>query len=197
MALGRLIGEHMRNAYGIRPIEPAHGRPLGDTLTEAFARHQGELLGTLYYLTGSHEDAQDAMQEAFVKCWRRRDNVGEINNLKAWVFQIVLNTGRDIRKTAWRRRRRPLDERQLSIPSRGDGPQTQARRREELEKARRAIHALPPAQQEVFLLRQNGAMKYNEIATMLGVPEGTVKTRMRAALKGLREAVEPDPEVDS
>ena len=171
-------------------------------MTEGFTRYESELLGLLYYLTGSLEDAQDAMQEAFVKCWHRRDTMGKVNNLKAWVFQVALNTGRDIRKTAWRRRRRPLDERLLderlfSITSRDDGPEAQARRREELENVRRAIHTLPPVQQEVFLLRQNGDMKYNEIATMLGIPEGTVKTRMRAALKALREAVEPETEVDS
>ena len=79
-------------------------------LEDTFTRCQAELLGTLYYLTGNREDAQDALQEAFVKCWRRLQQVAEVQNLRAWVFRIALNTGRDMRQTAWRRKRQPLPE---------------------------------------------------------------------------------------
>lgn len=43
-------------------------------LEDTFARHQGELLGTLYYLVGNLEDARDALQEAFIKCGEIKDN---------------------------------------------------------------------------------------------------------------------------
>src|SRR5436190_1408963 len=79
-------------------------------LEEAFARHQGELLGTLYYLVGNLEDARDALQEAFIKCWRHQAEVGQVENLKAWIFRVALNAGRDIRETAWRRKRQALPE---------------------------------------------------------------------------------------
>ncbi|MFP4029999.1 MAG: RNA polymerase sigma factor, partial [Desulfococcaceae bacterium] len=69
------------------------------------------------------EDARDALQETFVKCWRHREQVAELDNLKAWVFRIALNTGRDIRQTAWRRRRRSLPEDQASIASQREGPE--------------------------------------------------------------------------
>jgi RNA polymerase sigma-70 factor (ECF subfamily) len=158
-------------------------------LEEAFARWQGELLGTLYYLVGNREDAQDALQEAFVKCWRHRDQVPAVENLKAWIFRIALNTGRDLRATAWRRRRKsmPAEVEMLSTP---DMPPTaRLEQQEEFDRVRRAVHDLRPEEQEVFLLRQNGDLTYEQIAELVGIPLGTVKTRMRLALGKLRSAL--------
>ena len=84
---------------------------LANWLEDAFARFQSELLGTLFYLVGNREDAQDALQEAFCQMLESIENeLPQIQNLKAWIFQVALNTGRDIRTTAWRRRRLPLAE---------------------------------------------------------------------------------------
>ena len=66
-----------------------------------FRDARGELLGTLFYLIGNMEDAKDALQETFLKCWRKQDQVDSIENLKAWVFRIALNTGRDIRTVSY------------------------------------------------------------------------------------------------
>ena len=60
-----------------------------DSLEDAFARYQSELLGTLYYLVGNLEDARDALQETFIKCWRHQDKVAEVRNLKAWIFRVA------------------------------------------------------------------------------------------------------------
>ena len=158
-----------------------------EMLRDAFAQYQSELLGTLYYLVGNHEDARDALQEGFIKCWRTRDKLGEIRNLKAWIFRVVLNTGRDVRETAWRRRRRSLPEGENMVDSAQPSPQATAERDEELDLVRRALHALRPEEQEVFLLRQNGEMTYQQIGRAIGIPVGTVKTRMRLAVSKLRQ----------
>jgi RNA polymerase sigma-70 factor (ECF subfamily) len=60
---------------------------------------------------------------------------------------------------------------------------------ERLTRLRAAMKELRPEEQEVFLLRQNGELTYEEIAQMLDVPTGTVKTRMRLALTRLRGAL--------
>ena len=168
------------------PKAPARSQ---DLLEEAFARHQSELLGTLYYLVGNLEDARDALQEAFVKCWRNQDKVADVQNLKAWIFRIALNTGRDIRETAWRRKRQALPEDEGSLASRQDGPMEIIEHDERMTRLRLAMKELRPEEQEVFLLRQNGELTYEEIADTLGVPTGTVKTRMRLALIRLREVL--------
>jgi RNA polymerase sigma factor (sigma-70 family) len=164
--------------------------PPGRRLEEAFARHQAELLGTLYYLVGNIEDARDALQEAFVKCWNHRDGLPEIENLRAWIFQVALNAGRDIRGTAWRRRRRPLEEGKDLLTATENRPEAAALDCERLALVRQAIRGLRGEEQEVFLLRQNGQMTYQQIAEATSIPIGTVKTRMRLALSKLREALE-------
>jgi RNA polymerase sigma factor (sigma-70 family) len=161
-----------------------------ERLEELFLRCQDELLGMLYYFLGSAEDARDALQEAFIKCWRRREMLGGIKNLRAWVFQVTLNTGRDMRNSAWRRHRRPFihPEEEVIAPF----PQSEAdrRRTEQLASVRQALQSLRTEEQEIFLLRQNGELTYEEIAVSLKLPVGTVKTRMRLAIGKLREAIE-------
>jgi RNA polymerase sigma-70 factor (ECF subfamily) len=161
-----------------------------ERLEELFSRCQDELLGMLYYLLGSSEDARDALQEAFLKCWRRRAVLGEIENLRAWVFQVTLNTGRDLRSSAWRRRRRPLNQPEADVISKPVNHEADRAREEQLDAVRRALKALRSEEQEVFLLRQNGELTYEEIGRSLNIPLGTVKTRMRLAIGKLREAVE-------
>lgn len=160
-----------------------------ERLEEAFARLQGELLGTLFYLTGSREDSQDALQEAFIKCWKNIDQVEQVRNLRAWIFRIVLNTGRDIRQTAWRRKRQGMPQEDQMVETADAGPVDQALSNERDSRVRDALHHLRDEEKEVFLLRQNGDLTYEEIGKALGVPTGTVKTRMRMALQRLREAV--------
>ncbi|MEX2173173.1 MAG: sigma-70 family RNA polymerase sigma factor [Pirellulaceae bacterium] len=179
------VTQHTRKAEATPAVAPSAARVLED----AFARHQSELLGTLYYLVGNLEDARDALQEAFIKCWRNQDKIAEIDNLKAWIFRIALNTGRDIRETAWRRKRQGLTEHEGSLASPDDGPATIVEHDERLARLRTALKQLRPEEQEVFLLRQNGELTYEEIAETIGVPTGTVKTRMRLALTRLRETL--------
>jgi RNA polymerase sigma-70 factor (ECF subfamily) len=170
---------------GSNALQNAHAQ----TIQVAFARHQDELLGTLFYLVGNLEDARDALQETFVKCWRHRDELGRIQNLRAWIFRVALNTGRDLRQTAWRRRRRPLAGEENMIDSVHDSPEAVVTKNEQLDRLRQAIRRLRSEEQEVFLLRQNGELTYEQIAVAIGIPTGTVKTRMRLALAKLRKAL--------
>jgi len=184
------VTQHARKAASEVPgLSAARG---GRLLEEAFARHQGELLGTLFYLVGNLEDARDALQDAFIKCWRHQGEIDEVENLKAWIFRIALNTGRDIRETAWRRKRQGLPEDESMIASRHAGPDAVVEHDERLMRLRAALAELRPEEQEVFLLRQNGELTYEEIAEMLDVPTGTIKTRMRLALARLREVLAED-----
>ncbi len=175
-----------RPSIDASPVEPP---ACARQLEEAFARWQGELLGTLYYLVGNMEDARDVLQEAFVKAWKQREQVAEIQNLKAWIFRIALNTGRDLRASAWRRRKQGLPDDEGLLPAISDIPVDVLSRQEELQALRVAIAGLRGEEQEVFLLRQNGELTYEEIAVELNLPVGTVKTRMRLAIMKLRAAM--------
>jgi RNA polymerase sigma-70 factor (ECF subfamily) len=154
-------------------------------LTKAFQSFEAELLGMLYHILGNIEDARDACQEAFVRCWNRRGSLHEIQNLRAWVFRIAYNISLDIRKSAWRKRRQPLDSRE-EPPAEENQPDSKMLQTEELAQLRTAIQTLEPGEKEVFLLRQNGEMSFEQIARTLEIPVGTAKTRMRRAVLRLQ-----------
>jgi len=159
-------------------------------LTELFEAHRDRLGGTAYFVLNSHEDARDAVQEGFVKCWRRREQVGAIDNLRARIFTVVLNSAKDSRRR--RRIRRtdtlPTEDIMPASASQTD-PTAGAERAETVARVRDALHLLPETEREVFLLRQNGELPFTGVAEALGIPVGTAKTRMRAALRRLREAL--------
>jgi len=78
-----------------------------------------------------------------------------------------------------------------------DPPEADQLRREQLALVREALHGLRVEEKEVFLLRQNGQMTYQQIAEAMNLPVGTVKTRMRLALERIREALGSKGEADA
>lgn len=178
------------------PSPGAVGRPDDDALVGLFNQVRDELVSTLMYLLGNPDDAQDAAQEAFLKCWRARHTLPEVQNLRAWVFRVGLNAAKDFQRSAWNRKARPLPDDDLIGPH-GDAPPGQTlEEREEVERLRAAIAHLRPEEREVFLLRQNGEMTYEQIAEHRNAPVGTVKTQMRAALQKLRKVLNPEAAAD-
>ncbi len=72
------------------PIAGTEGSSLTDeVLIRSFNEIRDELISTLMFLLGNRDDAQDAAQEAFLKCWRARENFPEIHNLRAGFFASV------------------------------------------------------------------------------------------------------------
>jgi RNA polymerase sigma-70 factor, ECF subfamily len=160
-----------------------------DRLTRAFNDMRDELVSTLLYLLGNREDAQDAAQEAFVKCWRTRDSLPDVQNLRAWIFRVGLNAAKDMQRSAWNRKAKGFRGDELLIAGRDTAPDDLLGEQEDLERLRIAILGLRPDEKEVFLLRQNGGLTYEEIAEIRSAPVGTVKTQMRSALQKLRKVL--------
>ena len=166
-------------------------RPGEDALVATFNLVRDELVSTLLYLLGNADDAQDAAQEAFLKCWRARASVPDVQNLRAWIFRVGLNAAKDYQRSAWNRKSRPLPEEDLMIPTRDETPGQAVEDQEALDLLRRAIAQLRQDEKEVFLLRQNGDLTYEQIAEIRNAPVGTVKTQMRTALIKLRKVLNP------
>ena len=167
-------------------------RPAEDTLVATFNQVRDELVSTLLYLLGNADDAQDAAQEAFLKCWRARDTTAGVQNLRAWIFRVGLNAAKDFQRSAWNRKSRPLPEDEVMMPGRDDDTASRSLEDQEaLDRLRVAITQLRQEEKEVFLLRQNGELTYEEIAEIRNAPVGTVKTQMRTALIKLRKVLNP------
>lgn len=177
-------------SVSVRPTAGAEG-PLhpGQTLLRAFNELRDELVSTLMYLLGNADDAQDAAQEAFLKCWRAQDGVTEIQNLRAWIFRVALNTAKDYQRSAWHRKSRPLMGEAAMLMDSGNAPANVLEHKESLDRLRQAIHGLRREEKEIFLLRQNGDLTYEQIAELRHSPVGTVKTQMRSALQKLRKVL--------
>jgi RNA polymerase sigma-70 factor (ECF subfamily) len=161
----------------------------GDILLRTFTDLRDELVSTLCFLLGNAEDAQDVAQEAFLRCWRTQEGLPEIHNLRAWIFRVGLNAAKDLQRSAWRRRVKPLLGADAMPTTDNASPLTVLEEQERLHRLRQALLHLRPEEKEVFLLRQNGELTYEQIAELHDRPVGTVKTQMRSALQKLRKSL--------
>jgi RNA polymerase sigma-70 factor (ECF subfamily) len=132
----------------------------GDLLLRTFNALRDELVSTLCFVLGNAEDAQDVAQEAFLRCWRTQENVPDINNLRAWIFRVGLNAAKDLQRSAWRRRVKPLLGVETMPTTDTSSPQSALEEQEVLSRLREALLHLRPEEKEVFLLRQNGDLTY-------------------------------------
>jgi RNA polymerase sigma-70 factor, ECF subfamily len=171
------------------PVEHAIVSPASVTdaaLVAAFHAMRDELVSTLVYILHQREAAEDAAQETFIKCWKHREAIGGVSNLRAWIFRVGLNTAKDVRRSAWNRKARALAGEEANVMSQTSSAHALLEHREELQHLQQAILELREDEKEVFLLRQNGELTYEQIAEIRKIPVGTVKTQMRAALQKLR-----------
>ncbi len=181
-----------------RPATSVYARPQteappaetpGELLLRTFADLRDELVSTLWFVLGNQEDAQDIAQEAFLRCWRTQEGLPAIQNLRAWIFRVGLNAAKDLQRSAWRRRVKPLLGAD-AMPMLNDAPPNAALEDQEaVAQLRDALLHLRPEEKEVFLLRQNGDLTYEQIAELHNRPVGTIKTQMRSALQKLRKVL--------
>lgn len=171
------------------PPRPDSPEAWAELLVRTFNDVRDELISTLWFLLGSQDDALDMAQEVFLRCWRTQENLPEVQNLRAWIFRVGLNAARDLQRSAWKRRVKPLLGTEIMSPVDPSSPANELEDRESLDRLRDALLNLRPEEKEVFLLRQNGELTYEQIAEVSHRPVGTVKTQMRAALQKLRKVL--------
>jgi RNA polymerase sigma-70 factor (ECF subfamily) len=160
-----------------------------DLLLRTFNALRDELVSTLWFVLGNRDDAQDVAQEAFLRCWRTQEGLPEVQNLKAWIFRVGLNAAKDLQRSAWRRRVKPLLGGESMPIVESVSPTRNLEEQESLAQLRQALLQLRPEEKEVFLLRQNGELTYEQIAELHNRPVGTIKTQMRSALQKLRKVL--------
>ena len=159
-------------------------------------RYKGRGYGVALGIVGDPDDAQDVLQDAFVKAWYRIREFRFGSNFYTWFYRLLVNQAID----RWRKRSRaatvPLDERWLSegisLPESAVYPKTpeqMAGNRELVEGLNRAIAALPEYHRTVVVLREVDGLSYEEIAQVLDCSVGTVMSRLHYARAKLREAL--------
>ena len=163
-------------------------------------RHLGRLFNFIARQTGNRAVAEDLAQEVFLRVVERAGDFKHEARFTTWLYTIARNQCIDhLRKAQLRKHpslddggpdsdRAPLRDR-LENQSVGSSGERVAMDAEVKGRILAGLAALPEEQREVFLLREVSNLPFQEIATVTGVPENTVKSRMRYALERLREGL--------
>ncbi|MEN6548410.1 MAG: RNA polymerase sigma factor [Armatimonadia bacterium] len=158
-------------------------------------RHKPWLTRVLYHLFWDREEADDGAQEVLLRVWLARRDYEPTAAFRTYLFSIARNYWHNRAQRVIKRNPVVSLEDQFGPGAReiiegfaDRSPTTEqvVMQRWELFQIRRAVDQLPEKQRLVFILSQFGGMKYAEVAELLGIPEGTVKSRMAAAVQSLR-----------
>lgn len=149
-------------------------------------RYGRPIYGFIRRQVGDRGYAEDLYQETFLKVLTKADTCRDPEAFKPWAFTIAANLCRnEARRQGVRAADRTAEVAGQPAPS----PESAAISSETRQQIERALAELPAAQREVFVLYQYSHLSYDEIARVLEVPVGTVKSRMNAALTALRGAL--------
>ena len=158
-----------RNAYG-----------------ELASRHYDGVIRVVYRMCGDAQIAEDAAQEAFIRAWVSLPSFQPRAPFRSWLFRIAVNAALDTL------RRKPADtledsEESLMLIDRSPSPEGAYLEKEQAQLVQGAVMALPEASRAVLVLREYGGLAYDEIASSLEIPVGTVMSRLNYARSILRE----------
>lgn len=168
----------------------------GDALAwEALVRrYQGRVYSVCVHYLRDREEARDAAQDVFLKVWRALDTYrGE--TFLPWLLRMTRNHAID--RTRRRKARPPAEDVLLDdgveLEGRGDTPEDASDRAGKRRLIRRALAKLSDVNREILLLKDIQGLSLDEIARMLGLPLGTVKSRGNRARAELARAVATEP----
>ena len=153
-------------------------------LEQLYSRLEKPVYNVVYRWIWQTEEAQDIVQEAFVRLWRMRERV-DLATVEPLLYRIALNLA------ASRVRRRRI-RRWISLDALGQTPSPEADAAEQLAgrderaRVRAAVRALPEDLRRVILLCEYSTMSYGEIGKILSIPAGTVGSRRHRALELMR-----------
>ena len=168
----------------------------GNTLAfeELVRLHEKKVYALALRMCGSSEDAADAAQEAFLSAWRGLPSFRGEAGFSTWLYRLTSNVCIDFLRKEKRRRDISMtvsledeeEARQAQLPDERYSPQ-QALERSELRQAvRDGLNTLSPEHRQVLVLRELEGRSYGEIAALLGLEEGTVKSRIARGRLALR-----------
>lgn len=165
-------------------------------------RHQTALFNFALRHVGAQAIAEEIVQDAFVRVVQNAADFKHEARFTTWVYTILRNLCIDQLRRRALRRHPSLDEPRATGDGSEEGPtlleqtadprssvEREATGTELQERITQAVETLPDEQREVFLLREVSNLPFKEIAVITGVPENTVKSRMRYALERLQQAL--------
>ncbi len=152
---------------------------------ELFRRHQGRIYALCLRMVADPARAEDLTQEAFVRAWQKLRSFRARSAFGTWLHRLSVNVvlGELRSRKPWESQGAPIEASEPGLPAR--------RRRDPVGAVdlERAIGDLPPQARTVFVLHDVEGYKHREIASMIGLAEGTCKAHLHRARKLLRKAL--------
>ena len=148
----------------------------------AVRRYQDMVYRTALHALGSPQDADDAVQEVFLRLFRRGDGFDGEEHLRRWLLRVTVNYCRDVLRSPWRKRRASWEE----------VPEVPVFDRPEQAALYREVMALPEKYRMVLDLFYYEELSVREIGGLLGVEASTVTTRLARARRRLKERLGED-----
>jgi RNA polymerase sigma-70 factor, ECF subfamily len=165
-----------------------------DALTRLYGAFAPALMAYVERLTGDRAQAEDVVQETFLKVLENRGRYAAEGRFRQWLFTVAANAARSqVRRghLLVRLDADPGTEAAVgATPSRATAPDVATADREHLRLIEKTLATLPPGYAPAFHLRLREGFSYREIAAITGEPEGTQRSRVHHALHRLREALE-------
>ena len=165
--------------------------------TEAFEalvlEHQNKVYSLALRMVGNEEDARDMAQEAFIRAFNSLTGFRGDSKFSVWLYRLTSNICIDFLRSRAKKRTVSMtwtdeegeDAGELEIPDETWSPERELERRMTRESVRRGLDSLSPPYREILVLREINGLSYDEIASVLGIEEGTVKSRIFRARKKL------------
>ena len=160
-------------------------------------RHSRVLFRVAYRLTGNEQDAEDVVQEAFLKAYRRLDQFKSRADIGSWLYRIAANCAVDVLRTRMRRDEQPLwpgpedDAGPPDLPAAGPGSDWMAHASELRRRIGTAMSRLSPLERAAFVLRHFEERSTREIGEALGLETSAVKQSVFRAVRKMRAALAP------
>ncbi len=163
-----------------------------DAFRALFDAHHGRIFGLAYHYLKNLSDAEDVLQETFIRAHRFLGTYdpGRGQGFGVWINRICIHCSIDALRKARRRNSEGLEEKAvdtLSAQAPGDDPERVARSREIRANIDRALERLSPRQRMIFAMRHDMGFTTREIAASIGATEGSVKTHLFRAVDALKK----------
>ena len=162
--------------------------------TAAFAalvrRHQDRVFGFILRMLDARDEAMELTQDVFVKAWQALPGWRPEAAFSTWLLQIARNAALDQLRRRQVVRFAPLEE-GLEVADEAPGPEARYASRQRQAQLERALRRLAAEHREILLLREIEDLSYAELAAVLGIAEGTVKSRLARARAALLQHFRP------
>jgi len=150
-------------------------------------RHEKTIFNLVYRMLGDYDEAAEVSQEVFLSAYRAIGQFRGDANFSTWLYRIALNHTSTRRKTLIRRQQRNVAiEDTEPVRDLQPGPAEAMEKKEIRERVQRALNSLEPDDATVILLRDLQDIPYEEVARLLEIPVGTVKSRLHRARQALK-----------